>query len=280
MFGPIALPKHGTVSRCHSSKSRHRVPQAHRYKNSHGVCPFVIQLEIHQHPLPLATYHGANGLQPCKFPTIVYLSPPSHKSKSDLYSSDKPQSPRYWQHQAIIATPTPKDDILRAPRYHDLSCDRLTQKYLVQSKHLVPRSDVSKHGTSVSEGQQNSCLQGGVNNVFGGSGPQRCQGLYKSRLQKAHLDAGSSKPCGKDDPKSRTRARDRDQGQGTKPDGCQPPRAPPMRTVPLPKRQEDDEYISYYGLGLAPGWLMGTVQVDNVPKVLGRLDMALPVPFA
>jgi hypothetical protein len=53
-----------------------------------------------------------------------------------------------------------------------------------------------------------------------------------------------------------------------------------MRPVPLPKRQEGDENISYYGLGLAPGsWLTGTVQVDNVPKALSHLDMTLPVPF-
>jgi len=52
-----------------------------------------------------------------------------------------------------------------------------------------------------------------------------------------------------------------------------------MRTVPLPKRQEGDEYI-YYEPGLAPGsWWTDTVQVDNVPKVLSCLDMALPVPF-
>jgi hypothetical protein len=53
-----------------------------------------------------------------------------------------------------------------------------------------------------------------------------------------------------------------------------------MRPVRLPKRQEGDEYISYYGLGLAPGgWLADTVQVDNVPKALSHLDMALPVPL-
>jgi hypothetical protein len=58
-----------------------------------------------------------------------------------------------------------------------------------------------------------------------------------------------------------------------------------MRPVSLPKRQEGDEYyITYYGAGLAPvapgSWVTGTVQVDNAPKVLSRLDMALPVPFA
>jgi hypothetical protein len=68
----------------------------------------------------------------------------------------------------------------------------------------------------------------------------------------------------------------------TQPNGCQPPGAPLMRPVPLPKSQGGDEYISYYGPGLAPGWLMGTVQVDsdNVPKVLSHLDASLPVPFA
>jgi hypothetical protein len=64
------------------------------------------------------------------------------------------------------------------------------------------------------------------------------------------------------------------------PNGCQPPGAPPMRPVPLPG-QEVDKDISYYGPGLAPGsWLAGTVQVEDVPKDLSRLDMALPVPFA
>ncbi|KAN0125768.1 hypothetical protein V8E52_000975 [Russula decolorans] len=193
---------------------------------------------------------GANGLQPYKFPTILYLSAPPHNFKSDLYPFDKSQSPRNWQQQAIAATPTPKDENLRAPRYHDRSCDRQTQKYHVQSEHLVPQTDVSKHGTL-----------------------------------KAHWNAGSSEPCGKDDP-GRTRARD--PGQGTaavavgavQPNGCQPPGAPPMRPVPLPG-QEVDKDISYYGPGLAPGsWLAGTVQVEDVPKDLSRLDMALPVPFA
>ena len=56
-----------------------------------------------------------------------------------------------------------------------------------------------------------------------------------------------------------------------------------MRSIPLPNRQECDKYVLYgYGRGLAPGYLMGTVQVDKVdndPKVPGRLNMALPVPF-
>ena len=54
-----------------------------------------------------------------------------------------------------------------------------------------------------------------------------------------------------------------------------------MRPIPLPGRREGREDISYYGPGLVPGWLMGTVKGDNhVPKVLGRLDsMPLPVPF-
>jgi hypothetical protein len=71
-------------------------------------------------------------------------------------------------------------------------------------------------------------------------------------------------------------------------DGCQPPGAPPKRPIPLPGRQGGHEDVSYYGPGLrgqAPGsWLTGTVEVDkvdnNVPMVLSRLDMALPVPFA
>lgn len=69
--------------------------------------------------------------------------------------------------------------------------------------------------------------------------------------------------------------------ENTQPNGCQPPGAPPRRPIPLPGRQEGREDISYYGPGLVPGWLMGTVQVDDVPKVLSRLDsMTLPVPFA
>jgi hypothetical protein len=115
----------------------------------------------------MAKQQGANGLQPYKFPTILYLSAPPHNFKSDLYPFDKSQSPRNWQQQAIAATPTPKDENLRAPRYHDRSCDRQTQKYHVQSEHLVPQTDVSKHGTLVSRSQQNSCLQGSVNNASG-----------------------------------------------------------------------------------------------------------------
>jgi hypothetical protein len=110
---------------------------------------------------------GGNRFQPCNFPTTLRLPPPSHNLKSDPYPFNKPQNPRYRQHQANTATPAPKDENLRAPRYHDLSCDRLTQKYHVQSDRLVPWSDVYKHGTSVSEGQQIFCLQGGVNNASG-----------------------------------------------------------------------------------------------------------------
>jgi hypothetical protein len=106
-------------------------------------------------------------LQPCNLPTMPPLSPPSHNLKSDIYPFNTPRSPRYLQHQATTATPTPKDGILRAPRYHDHSCDSLTQKYPVQSKHLVPQSDTSKHGTSVRGGQQNFCLQGGMNDASG-----------------------------------------------------------------------------------------------------------------
>jgi hypothetical protein len=121
----------------------------------------------HQAIIATPTPKEANRLQPCKFPTILHSSPPSHNLKSDLHH--KPQDPRYWQRQAITATatPTPKDGNLRAPRYHDLSCDCLTQKYHVQSEHLVPQSDVSKHGTLVTYGQQNPCLQGSVNNASG-----------------------------------------------------------------------------------------------------------------
>ena len=95
------------------------------------------------------------------------LSPPSHNLKSNIYPLNTPHSPRYLQHQAATATPTPKDEILRAPRYHDHSRDSLTQKYRVQSEHLVPQSDVSKHGTLVRGGEQNFCLQDGVNDASG-----------------------------------------------------------------------------------------------------------------
>jgi hypothetical protein len=127
----------------------------------------------------IAKSQGANGLQLCNSPTIVHSSPPSHKSKSNIYPSDKPQSPRFWQQQASTATPTLKDESLRAPHYHDLSCDHLTQKHQVQSDHLIPQSDVSKHGTLIIEAQQNSCLQGGVNST---SGPQvsRCSSSRES----------------------------------------------------------------------------------------------------
>ncbi len=53
-----------------------------------------------------------------------------------------------------------------------------------------------------------------------------------------------------------------------------------MRTIPLPRKQEGDEYIIYYKPGLTPGsWMAGAIQADGVPDTLGRLDMALPVPF-
>jgi hypothetical protein len=115
----------------------------------------------------IAKQQGANRLQPCKFPTILHSSPPSHNLKLKFYH--KPQDPRYWQRQAITATgtPTPRDENLQAPRYHDLSCDRLTQKHHMQSEHLVPQSDVPKHGTLVTDGQQNYCLQGSVNSASG-----------------------------------------------------------------------------------------------------------------
>jgi hypothetical protein len=53
-----------------------------------------------------------------------------------------------------------------------------------------------------------------------------------------------------------------------------------MRTIPLPRKQEGDEYIIYYKPRLTPGsWMTGTVQADGVPDILSRLDMALPEPF-
>jgi hypothetical protein len=132
----------------------------------------------------MAKQQGVNGLQP--FPTVLYLSPPPHNLKSNRYPFDKSQSPRYWQHQDIAATPTPKDENLRAPRYHDRSCDRLIQKYHVPSEHLVPQTDVSKHGTLVSKDQQSSCLQGGVNNA---SGPK--VGRYSSSREAVPADRKS-----------------------------------------------------------------------------------------
>ena len=117
----------------------------------------------------MAKQQGPNGgLQSCK-PTILDLVPPPHNYlKSNLYPFDKSQSPGDWQCQAIVATPDPKDGNLQAPRYHGLSCDRQTQKYHVPSEHLVHQADVSKHGTSISRSQQNSYLQGGVNNAASG----------------------------------------------------------------------------------------------------------------
>lgn len=170
---------------------------------------------------------------------------------------------------------------------------------------MVPQTDVSRHGTLTRLDQQKFCLQRGVNDASGpkvcrynsnrkpfqliGRAFQRPQGPYKFHHQKAHGDAGSSKPCGKDDLEGRTRAHP---GQGTAVAvvslgavNTQPPRAPPMRPIPLPlpKRQKGDEYIyNGYGRKMAPGSvLMGTVQADNFPKVLSPLiDMGLPVPFA
>jgi len=55
-----------------------------------------------------------------------------------------------------------------------------------------------------------------------------------------------------------------------------------MRPIPLPRRQEGDQYM-YYGPRLDPGsWLTGNganAQVDDVQNVLSCLDVALPVPF-
>jgi hypothetical protein len=106
------------------------------------------------------------------------------------------------------------------------------------------------------------------------------------RRQKAHGDAGPSKPCGEGIPEGRTQAYDPGQGAAAvtslraQPNGCQPPRAPLMRPVPLPGRQERDEpVLNGYGQKLAPGnWWTGTVQADN-NNLLSCLDMAMPVPF-
>jgi hypothetical protein len=151
---------------CKSPTILHSSPLSHN--SNSDIYPFDEpqgpRYSQHQAITATPTPKEANRLQPC---TILHSSPPSHNLKSGLYH--KPQGPRYWQHQAITATgtPTPKYENLRAPRYHDLSCDRLTQKHHVQSEHLVPQSDVSKHGTSVTESQQNSYLQGSVNNASG-----------------------------------------------------------------------------------------------------------------
>jgi hypothetical protein len=121
----------------------------------------------------IAKHQVANRFQFCqrKFPVILLSSPPSHNSNLPvgLYHFDKPRSSGYRQQQVITATatPTPKVESLRAPRYHDPSCNRLKQRYHVQSEHLVPQTDVSKHGTLVSIDQQNSRLKGGVNNASG-----------------------------------------------------------------------------------------------------------------
>lgn len=90
---------------------------------------------------------------------ILHSSPPTHELNPDFYHFDKPQSPRY---QAITATPTPRDENLRTPRYNGSSGDRQTQKHHVQSKYLVPRFGVPKHRTVVNESQQISYLDGGV----------------------------------------------------------------------------------------------------------------------
>jgi len=246
------------------------------------------------HVMLIAKRQGASRFERCKVP------------HSSLLLYDDPQSPRYGQHQAVVAS-TLQGGSLRTPRYHGLSSDRLTQKDHVQPVHVVPQSDVSKHGTLVNKGPLNYCLQGSANNTSGFKVSrysssrevvpadrrafQRCQGLYESHLQKAHWDAGSSNQCRKDDPEDWTRTPGPGQGTAvaafspravnTQPNGRQPPGAPPMRPIPLPGRQEGGEYITYYGPGLAPGsWLTSAVQVDGVPKVLSRLDMTLPEPFA
>jgi hypothetical protein len=117
----------------------------------------------------MAKQQGANGSQPREFPIILcpYLAPPPHNLKSGPYPLDKSQCLGYGRCQTIVATPLPRDENLRAPRYHDLSCERLKQKCHVPSEHLVPQTDVSKHGTLVNRSEQNFCLQGGVNNASG-----------------------------------------------------------------------------------------------------------------
>ena len=119
----------------------------------------------------MAKQQGANGLQPCNFPTILYLAaPPPYILKwvLYLYPFDKSQCPRYWQCLAIVATPNPRDENLQAPRYHDLSCERLMEKYHVSSEHFgANQTDVSKHGTLVRRRVQIYCLRGGVNNASG-----------------------------------------------------------------------------------------------------------------
>ena len=58
-----------------------------------------------------------------------------------------------------------------------------------------------------------------------------------------------------------------------------------MRSIPLPNRQERDEYVlSGYGRGLpvppalAGSWQTGTVKVENVLGAPGLPDVALLVP--
>jgi hypothetical protein len=126
-----------------------------RYLGHYYPCAMLIEKQ-----------QGANELQHRKFPTSLHLSPPSHELKSNPYPFEKPQSPRYWD-QATVATPTREDKTLRTPRYQYLSCDHLVQKYHVHSEHSVPQSDVYKRGMSVTEGQQNSYLQGSADNVSG-----------------------------------------------------------------------------------------------------------------
>lgn len=210
---------------------------------------------------------GTNGLQPCKFRTISFLPPPAHNLKSDLRPFHKPQSPVYWQHQAIAVTPILEDKSLQAPQYHDLSCDRQTLKYHVQSKHMESQTDVSEHGTLICRSQQNFCLQDGVNNA---SGPES-ENDEEGRTQACDLGQGTAAVAV---PASLG-------AEKTQSNGCQTPGAPSKRPIPLPGRQGGDEDILYYGPGLAPGsWLTGNVQVDHFPKDLSHLDMALPVPFA
>jgi hypothetical protein len=65
------------------------------------------------------------------------------------------------------------------------------------------------------------------------------------------------------------------------PNGCNPPATPRMGTIPLPWKQEADQYqyLWYNGTALGGGWLTG--MSDGGPTPLSRLDpdVTLPVPF-
>jgi hypothetical protein len=66
------------------------------------------------------------------------------------------------------------------------------------------------------------------------------------------------------------------------PNGCNPPGAPRVGTVPLPSvpwNQEADQHLAYNGPAMSGGRLTGTS--DGGPTPLSRLDLevTLPVPF-